>query len=167
MSIKSRNKQAKERIKQWKKANPDYMPKYLHSYYRTNKQKILQRCKEYEKTAKGKACKAISRNKRRARMSEALRVPYSASELTVHFQAFGNECIYCSTKENLTVDHVIAIAKGGCDALSNILPCCLSCNCSKQDKDYLEWYLQSPHFNLERLTKITRFLNDRSNDYEP
>ncbi|MHC5897213.1 HNH endonuclease [Nostoc sp.] len=161
ISLKSRGTQAKERIERWKKAKPDYMSQYLQAYYQTNKQTIIQKSKEYQKTAKGKACKAISRHKRRARMAIAPRVPYTASELVAHFQSFKNECVYCGTKENLTADHVIPIAEGGYDALSNILPCCLSCNCSKQDRDYLEWYSQSPHFYFHRLAKIADFLRSR------
>lgn len=158
ISEKSRGTQAKVRTERWKKANPDYMSQYLQTYYQTNKQTIIKKTKEYGKTVKGKACKAISRYKRRAKMAIAPRIPYASSELVAHFQSFKNQCVYCGTKENLTADHVIPIAKGGYDALSNILPCCLSCNCSKQDRTYLEWYSESPHFNLDRLAIIADFV---------
>lgn len=165
-SIRSKGTKAKERIKRWKKENPDYMPKYLGSYYQANKQRILQKSREYEKTPKGKACKKISRHKRRARMAAVTRVPYTASELVTHFHLFSDECIYCGSKDNLTADHVIPIAKGGHDSLDNILPCCFSCNSSKQDKNYLEWYSRSPHFDIQRLAKVAEFIGDER-VYEP
>lgn len=160
ISLRSREPQARERCKKWKDENPDYMVKYLRAYYQENKPRLLQYSKEYSKTPKGKALKRIDRHKRRARISAVVRLSYTASELVAHFQAFNNECVYCGSTESLTGDHVIPIAKGGHDALSNILPSCLSCNCSKQDRDYLEWYLKSPYFNLERLAKIANFIGD-------
>jgi 5-methylcytosine-specific restriction endonuclease McrA len=50
------------------------------------------------------------------------------------------ECVYCGSKENLSVDHIIPLRKGGPDSTSNKVLCCKKCNSSKQDKDIFEWY---------------------------
>lgn len=47
---------------------------------------------------------------------------------------FGNKCLACGSAERLTIDHVVPLARGGTDYISNIQPLCHSCNCSKQDK---------------------------------
>ena len=53
-----------------------------------------------------------------------------------------NRCFYCGKLDsNLTMDHFIALSKGGRHIPSNIRPACLSCNSSKQDKDPLDYAL--------------------------
>ncbi len=44
--------------------------------------------------------------------------------------------VYCAYCEKLAVsaDHILAIANGGLDVPGNVVPCCRSCNSSKQDK---------------------------------
>lgn len=37
----------------------------------------------------------------------------------------------------LTEDHRIPLSRGGTDWIANIVPCCLSCNCSKGNKTEL------------------------------
>lgn len=45
-------------------------------------------------------------------------------------------CFYCDTsKEKLTKDHFVPLAKGGNHSAENIVPACLSCNCRKRDID--------------------------------
>lgn len=52
----------------------------------------------------------------------------------------GFKCHYCQTdKKTLTLDHVIPLARGGKHTISNIVPCCPSCNSSKNDKLLEEW----------------------------
>ena len=44
-------------------------------------------------------------------------------------------CHYCGKKvgaENLTMDHVIPVARGGKSTRSNVVPACLDCNQSKR-----------------------------------
>ncbi|MGI0083110.1 MAG: HNH endonuclease [Nitrosopumilaceae archaeon] len=50
------------------------------------------------------------------------------------------ECVYCGAKENLSIDHIIPISKGGPNVASNKVLSCKSCNSSKRDKDIFEWY---------------------------
>ncbi len=43
-------------------------------------------------------------------------------------------CSYCSSKENLTIDHIIPSSKGGDNSWGNLTTCCHKCNCKKKDK---------------------------------
>lgn len=53
---------------------------------------------------------------------------------------FDYRCAYCGVKpERLDPDHVVAIAKGGPNALTNLLPSCLMCNSDKRDLALIEW----------------------------
>lgn len=44
------------------------------------------------------------------------------------------ECVYCSSKKNLTIDHVIPKSKGGSNHWTNLVTCCSSCNVRKGSK---------------------------------
>lgn len=48
------------------------------------------------------------------------------------------KCTYCPAPAT-TADHVIAVVKGGTNALDNLVPACGPCNASKQDRDAADW----------------------------
>lgn len=43
-------------------------------------------------------------------------------------------CAYCGASDDLEIDHVIPMSKGGLNIRSNIVPCCDSCNSKKTNK---------------------------------
>lgn len=53
-----------------------------------------------------------------------------------------NECFYCKLKkEQMTVEHLIPISRGGDHSIGNLTTLCLSCNSSKAGKTWMEWRL--------------------------
>jgi hypothetical protein len=50
----------------------------------------------------------------------------------------GWKCVYCESKKNLTIDHVIPKCKGGKNTWNNLVTCCNSCNSKKNDKSLEE-----------------------------
>jgi len=44
------------------------------------------------------------------------------------------KCVNCSTKENLTIDHIKPVSKGGTDDFNNLQILCKSCNSKKGAK---------------------------------
>jgi len=48
-------------------------------------------------------------------------------------------CFYCGATERLTVDHVIAVARGGRDSIGNLVSACKSCNSQKRELTIMEW----------------------------
>jgi CRISPR/Cas system Type II protein with McrA/HNH and RuvC-like nuclease domain len=48
------------------------------------------------------------------------------------------ECVYCGSKKNLTIDHVIPRSKGGANTWDNLVTCCSSCNLRKGNKSVEE-----------------------------
>jgi hypothetical protein len=49
---------------------------------------------------------------------------------------FENKCAYCLSEDNITQDHFIPLNDENCPGtiVKNMVPACLKCNCSKQDK---------------------------------
>ncbi len=82
--------------------------------------------------------------------------------------AFNHSCAYCgmSEKEHLKIngellhqEHFIPLLKGGAHEKKNIIPSCRSCNSSKANKDFDEWYPKQEYYNEDRKIKILSHLN--------
>lgn len=63
----------------------------------------------------------------------------AAEEIIERMELTGALCVYCGEREEITVDHVIPLSRGGEHAVSNLLPACRSCNSSKGKKLLGEW----------------------------
>ena len=50
------------------------------------------------------------------------------------FKRDNNQCQYCGSKDNLTVDHVIPKSKGGVSSWDNLVTACSKCNNKKDNK---------------------------------
>lgn len=50
-----------------------------------------------------------------------------------------DECIYCGSKGNLTLEHILPKSCGGPDIPDNAIKICQSCNSSKGKKKLYEW----------------------------
>lgn len=54
-------------------------------------------------------------------------------------RVYDSKCWRCGTKDNLSMDHVVPISRGGNHATGNIMTLCRSCNSSKGNKFLAEW----------------------------
>ncbi|MCK5878429.1 MAG: HNH endonuclease [Holophagae bacterium] len=57
-------------------------------------------------------------------------------------------CYYCGRKfspEELTMDHLVPLTRGGCTTKGNVVPCCKECNSRKKYLLPIEWqeYLET------------------------
>jgi len=50
------------------------------------------------------------------------------------FRRDNHECVYCGSKKDLTIDHVIPRSRGGRNTWTNLVACCQKCNLKKGDK---------------------------------
>jgi 5-methylcytosine-specific restriction endonuclease McrA len=71
---------------------------------------------------------------------------YTAQEWRDLCALYGHVCLCCGEAARLTPDHVVPIAKGGSNDISNIQPLCLPCNLRKATKttDYRPTYPPFP-----------------------
>ncbi|MFN3361388.1 MAG: HNH endonuclease [Pseudanabaenaceae cyanobacterium] len=65
------------------------------------------------------------------------RVPIPAAVREYVCQRDGYRCCSCGSTQNLTIDHIIPLAKGGTNDSSNLQTLCRSCNCRKNGRYHL------------------------------
>lgn len=51
----------------------------------------------------------------------------------------GHRCVYCSSTEKLSLDHLKPRASGGADVPHNLVTACLSCNSIRKNKPLHIW----------------------------
>lgn len=118
----NRNKEKrKASVSAWQKANPDKFKQYQSISKKRNKEAIA----------------ADSRRRNARRKANGI-FTIAKKELLKLSQG---PCFYCGSLERITVDHVVAIARGGTDSIGNLVPACKRCNSSKRDLTIIEWRL--------------------------
>lgn len=48
-------------------------------------------------------------------------------------------CSNCQKSDNITIDHILPLSRGGRHSIGNLQPLCFSCNSSKGTKTMMEW----------------------------
>ena len=81
-------------------------------------------------------------------------------------QSFDNKCAYCGRELPLTKDHFIPVTKNGEYTLNNIVPACRSCNVSKHNKDFFQWYPVQNFYSKDREKKILKYLGYKNNEQQ-
>lgn len=71
---------------------------------------------------------------------------------------FNNKCAYCGKELPLSQDHFIPLSKGGEYTINNIIPSCKSCNSSKHNNKFSEWYPTREYYDKKREKSILKFL---------
>lgn len=69
------------------------------------------------------------------RLRGYVNVPYKGVMLNRQniFRRDGNRCVYCQSKDNLTLDHVLPRSRGGQSTWTNLVSACRPCNTKKGD----------------------------------
>jgi len=62
-----------------------------------------------------------------------------------------NKCIYCGSRQNLSVDHIVPKRECHFKEIHNIVTSCRNCNSSKGDKDLIEWYGLERRYDIPRI----------------
>lgn len=154
----------KDKIKEYYQNNKNEIKKY----YQNNKEHIKEKVKEYQKNNKDKIKenKKIRNHKRRT-LKQNSGGSYTVEQWNESLKYFNNKCAYSGKPmEQVSVEHIIPITKGGTSYIWNIVPCEAILNYSKQDKDLLEWYKEQEFYSEERLNKIYEYIEYMKNKYE-
>jgi 5-methylcytosine-specific restriction enzyme A len=62
------------------------------------------------------------------------RIPLAAAVRAYVFERDQYTCRVCGSKENLAIDHIIPLAQGGTNDISNFQTLCQTCNGRKGDR---------------------------------
>ena len=116
-SLIAEYKKAKSR--EWRAANPQRYKEQLDKWRAENLDKHNENAR-----------------KRRARLRDAKTGTITRKEIQRLLSA---PCAYCGVTENITVDHVVPLARGGDHTIGNFLPACKTCNSRKRDSFITEW----------------------------
>lgn len=157
----------KKMKKNWIEKNPNYFkewhennPNYRSDVYRKN----IDREKEANRIWRinNKELCRIKSAKRR-QLERKLPYNYSQQDWEETLNYFSDECCYCGSKESIQQDHFIPAEKGGAFIKSNIVPACYSCNASKKDKNFEEWYSEKSFYDEIRESEILNFVGVKNN----
>lgn len=142
---------ARARLQADRKANPErwhgYDRKYNAAdpqkhrnetarYTEANKQKVAERQLQYRRDHPEKHLK--HENDRRARKI-GNGGTYTLRDIRRLMHRYRGMCAYCHEAKATTLDHVLAISRGGRNTIGNLLPACKSCNYSKGPKLLAVW----------------------------
>ncbi len=101
-------------------------------YYWRNHKKSRLRVRKWKKQNPGLVSQ--QRYRRRVRR-ESLPNTLTSEEWAAIKTAYRHRCAYCGRRKQLTMDHIVAVSKGGHHSAGNIIPACLSCNASKGNRE--------------------------------
>jgi hypothetical protein len=81
------------------------------------------------------------------RLFRYITLPYKKATLSRYniYRRDNFKCLYCGSKENLTLDHVVPRSKGGTNNWNNLATCCNKCNVLKGDKSLEETNMKLSH----------------------
>lgn len=145
----------------WKARHPDYKapsyPEKARERYLKNRDTLLAKASDryHSMTEQERAEHNRKRRERHARQPEVRnRVErardhkkraggkFNPAIWEIVKLKYGNSCIYCGSKENITIEHRKPVSLGGNNSFGNLAPACLSCNSGKRNKteeEYKEW----------------------------
>lgn len=120
---------AREVQRAWRERNPEAMKAARAEWKRNNPERV----REYRREVKRRnpmANRSYVRA-RTARRKGLTVVPVSSAGIAERMAYFGGRCWMCGSGDQITLDHVKPLSRGGAHALSNLRPACHDCNTRK------------------------------------
>lgn len=105
------------------------------------------------------------------RLSAYVNLPFKKVALTRQnvFKRDGNKCVYCGSRERLTLDHLVPRAQGGRTIWKNLVTACYKCNSKKGDLSLEESGLTLTTFPYRPsfIMYISQFSGRINDDWKP
>ena len=165
-SLREYRKKNKEKLKiKWKKyrqANHEIILKRERE--RKKKPEVQTKIRAYKQSEAGRQSNKRYKHKRRMLEREAI-ATLTLKQWNACLSYFNNKCAYCGKldENGLTQEHFVPVIKGGEYTVKNMIPACGSCNFSKCDRDFFDWYPQQKSYSEKRKQKILRYLDIEEN----
>jgi 5-methylcytosine-specific restriction endonuclease McrA len=129
------------RCSAYNKANPDVPAAAMRKARANNPEKYATQFKLWRKSNSDLVAiyDANKRAKRRIQIQATLN-PITKDDWLEIKNKYKHHCAYCLKPcKKLSMDHVVALARGGDHSASNIVPACIPCNTKKNAKDNLDF----------------------------
>lgn len=140
------------RMKAWRVANHDLARAKDRANYVRNGDQIRKRSREYIRSHP-ETVKANSHKRRARRLSAP--GSFTKEEWLNLCESYGWKCLCCGIQtKRLSVDHVVPLARGGSNYLSNIQCLCRPCN-SKKHLDICDYRPQIANDNAQPTSSST------------
>lgn len=152
----------KERFAQtgklYRDLNPDKVRDRHQVYYSKNSSSLKTSGKIWSQSERGKLSKNLS-SQRRRNARKSVPTNFTANDWELCIDNFNGECAYCGKAKKLTYEHFVPLSKGGEFTINNIIPVCDSCNKSKNNRNFFDWYPKFKYYSKQREKKILAYLN--------
>ena len=145
----------KEFNKQYRLKNKEKLDAYSKEWRIKNKEYMIEKSSRYAK--EHKEVYRLSKQRRKA-LKRKLPSTLTIEQWESAKKHFDNSCAFCGKNYPLAQEHFVALTKGGEYSHNNIIPSCQSCNSSKGDKNFFEWYPKFKHYSKARERKIIQYL---------
>lgn len=169
VKYRERNKEKlKEKHRLWRSENIEHLNEQYREYYRKNKGQIRHKKNLlYKENIKEMRSKGRIRTQRYLATKRELENTLTEEQWEFSLAYFDERCAYCgsersvvieNTGEDLHQEHFIPLSKGGGYTADNIIPSCKSCNSSKGNKNFFDWYKKQNYYSIDRESKIKSYL---------
>jgi 5-methylcytosine-specific restriction endonuclease McrA len=105
------------------------------------------------------------------RLRRFVSLPYKKVNLSRQniFKRDSNMCLYCGSRDSLTLDHVVPKAKGGRDTWINLATACQKCNAKKGNLSLEEAEMELRHkpFRPSFVMFLGNFSGNVRDDWKP
>ena len=178
---KNNKEKLKEYFKEYYKNNKDKIKKNTKEYQENNKEKVREYKKEYRSRDKTKNMmkeylkeyqknnkdKMIFYSSQRRVLRAGNGGSYTQEQYREMLEYFEYKCAYTgeSIEDNLHIDHIIPVSKGGTSYIWNLIPVTPSANMSKSNKNIEDWYREQEYFSEDRLNKIYEYTEYMKNKF--
>ena len=156
--------QQRKRVSIYHKKNKNERNEYSRNYYYNNTDHLKMKHKEWLKNNPERNFNY--HNNRRIQLNKGSEITKDQWKEMMKF--FEWRCAYSGeilTKENRSVDHILALSNNGENEIWNLVPMLKTLNSSKHTKEMLDWYQQQEFYSEERLEKIYKWQNYASNKW--
>lgn len=154
-----------ETNKKYQQEHKEEILKQRKEHYERNKEELKEKSREYRKN---NPHIVFNNHIKRRKLEETQGEGISKDQWIEMMEFFNWECAYSGmqlNKDNRSIDHIIPLNNNGENNIWNCVPMLMNYNSSKNDSDWLEWYVQQDFYNEERLNKIYKWIEYAKNKY--
>ena len=144
---------------EYDKEHKEEISAYNKQYYLKKSDEVKRRAREWKQNNidAGRENGVMSTQRGRSKKN-GLKATFTKLDWQLCKAYFGKQCAYCGKEtKSATQDHFVSVKNGGEYTYMNIVPVCRTCNQSKGNKDFHEWYRKQPFYSKEREDNIKAY----------